>query len=127
MFPILEEMREILLEANELMDEWQRTDFPKTQKWAERWLLLNDSWAESRSSIFKAVLQSTFAVLEDVKCVRCMTENAIVKCHECSPAKHFFHECDNHIHGNSMIGMHLSMGIMCLYQRPQHKAPKENG
>ena len=93
-------LREILLEANELMDKWQRTDFPKKQKWAERQLLLNESWAESRSSIFKAVLQSTFAVLEEVKCMRCMTENAIVKCHEYSPPKHLCHECDNHIQEN---------------------------
>ena len=65
-------MKEILLEARELMDNWQKNDVPKKQKWAERQSSLNESWAESRSNVFEGILQCTFAVPEDGKCQSCM-------------------------------------------------------
>ena len=47
------EMKEILLDAQELMTRWQQADPPKKQTWADRQTLLNESWAQSHAEIFK--------------------------------------------------------------------------
>ena len=65
------EMREILVDAKEVLVEWQKYPPPKKQKWAERQTALAESWSESRAIICKAILQSTFAIPEDNMCCRC--------------------------------------------------------
>lgn len=47
------EMKEILLDAQELVARWQQADPPKKQTWADRQTLLNESWAQSHAEIFK--------------------------------------------------------------------------
>ena len=92
-------MKEILLDAQELVARWQQAYPPKKQMWAGRQTLPNESWAQSRAEIFKFFLQSDFAVPDDAVCERCLNEVAVVKCHECSASQHFCHGCDNVIHG----------------------------
>ena len=94
------EMKEILLDAQELVARWQQADPPKKQMWADRQTLLNESWAQSRAESLKFFLQSAFAVPEDAMCERCLNEVAVVKCHECSASQHFCCGCDNIIHGS---------------------------
>lgn len=92
------ELKDILLEAQELMVRWQGADPPRKQKWSERQMLLNESWIESRSKIFKFLLQANFAVQEGGICQRCLEEVAMIKCNECSAIKYLCHGCDNSIH-----------------------------
>ena len=49
-------MKEILLDAQELVARWQQAYPPKKQMWAGRQTLLNESWAQSRAEIFKFFL-----------------------------------------------------------------------
>ena len=72
-------MREILLDAQELVARWQQADPTKKQTWADRQTLLNESWAQSHTEIFNFFLQSTFAVPDDAMCERCFNEVAVVK------------------------------------------------
>jgi len=65
-------MKDILLESQELLARLQESDPPRRQKWSERQAALNERWEEHRSYLFKALLQSTFVVPEDVLCNRCM-------------------------------------------------------
>ena len=80
------------------MVRWQGADPPRKQKWSERQMLLNESWIESRSKIFKLLLQANFAVQEGGICQRCLEEVAMIKCNECSAIKYLCHGCDNSIH-----------------------------
>ena len=77
-------MKEILLDAQELLVKWEKANPLKKQNWSDRQSSLNDSWSECRPTIFKSLLQSSFAVLEDVICQKCMCEVAALRCQECS-------------------------------------------
>ena len=92
-------MREILLDAQELVARWQQADPTKKQTWADRQTLLNESWAQSHTEIFNFFLQSTFAVPDDAMCERCLMRLLWLKCHGCSASQHFCNGCDNIIHG----------------------------
>jgi len=92
-------MKDILLELQELLARLQESDPPRRQKWSERQAALNESWEEHRSYLFKALLQSTFAVPEDVLCNRCMVKAAVVKCDMCSSARHLCQGCNKTVHG----------------------------
>ena len=92
------EMRRILLDAQDLMIRLQGSaSTPKKQKWADRQSSLNDSWAGYRSTIFKVVLETTFAVPEDLTCQKC-NKFADVKCNECLSSKYLCQECDHSTH-----------------------------
>ena len=93
------EMKEILLDAQELLVKWEKANPLKKQNWSDRQSSLNDSWSECRPTIFKSLLQSSFAVLEDVICQKCMCEVAVLRCQECSTTKHLCHSCDTSVHG----------------------------
>ena len=45
-------MREILLDAQELVARWQQADPTKKKTRADRQTLLNESWAQSHAEIF---------------------------------------------------------------------------
>ncbi len=92
------QMKDILLEAQELLVRWEKGEPPRKQKWAERQASLNESWEEHRPRIFKALLQATFAVPKDVICQSCMHKAAVVRCNMCSSSRHLCHECDQSIH-----------------------------
>ena len=92
-------MREILLDAQELVARWQQADPTKKKTRADRQTLLNESWAQSHTEIFNFFLQSTFAVPDDAMCERCLMRLLWLKCHGCSASQHFCNGCDNIIHG----------------------------
>ena len=48
------------------------------------------------SNYFKSLLQTTFAVLEDVMCQTCMVPVAVLRCQDCG--KNLCHGCDSSIH-----------------------------
>ena len=50
------EVKEISMDAQELVARWQQADPPKKQTWADRQTLLNESWAQSHAEIFKFFL-----------------------------------------------------------------------
>ena len=60
--------------------------------------MLAESWVESRAIICKAMLLSTFAIPEDNMCSRCSQSVAVVRCHQCSSAKHLCSDCDQILH-----------------------------
>lgn len=92
------EMKEILLEAQELLQRLQESNPPKRQNWAERQTLLTESWEEQRSTIFKELLEATYAVPENIMCSRCLDKAAVVRCDMCSTMRHLCSECDQQVH-----------------------------
>ena len=91
-------MKDLLLDAQELMLKWQAGASPRKQKWVDRQTLLNESWAESRRTLCETVLKSHFAVPEDSTCCRCVEKVAVVRCHECPSARYLCSDCDQIVH-----------------------------
>ena len=89
------EIKEILLDAQELMAKWQAANPPRKQTWSDWQSSLHDSWSEFRPTIFKSLLQTTFAFLEDVMCQKCMVHVAVLRCQDCG--KHLYHGCDSSV------------------------------
>ena len=73
-------MKEFLLETQELLQRLQESNPPKRQNWAERQTLLTESWEEQWSTIFKELLEATYAVPENIMCGRCLDKAAVVRC-----------------------------------------------
>ena len=91
-------MKEFLLETQELLQRLQESNPPKRQNWAERQTLLTESWEEQRSTIFKELLEATYAVPENIMCSRCLDKAAVVRCDMCSTIRHLCPECDQQVH-----------------------------
>lgn len=92
------EMKEFLLETQELLQRLQESNPPKRQNWAERQTLLTESWEEQRSTIFEELLEATYAVPENIMCSRCLDKAAVVRCDMCSTIRHLCPECDQQVH-----------------------------
>ena len=92
------EMKDLLVDAQELMLKWQSGAPPKKQKWVNRQNLLNESWAESRRTLCETVLKAHFAIPEDSTCCRCVEKFAVVRCHQCPSNKHLCSDCDEMVH-----------------------------
>ena len=69
----------------------------RTQNWAERANILNESWAESRAGLYKTMLK-TFAVKVGMACMQCLKEPAVIRCNECFTVTYLCGSCDQHLH-----------------------------
>ena len=120
-------LREILLDAQELVARWQQADPTKKQTWADRQTLLNESWAQSHTEIFNFFLQSTFAVPDDAMCERCFNEVAVVKMPWMLSLTTFLQCIISFMNIYLfMIEMQSWVGTMCLSQQQHHPTAKGN-
>ena len=71
----------------------------KSQRWEERIAISNESWVDSPSALCETVLKTRFAVRNEAKCMKCLKETAVQRCHECSSTKYLCGSCDQNLHG----------------------------
>ena len=98
-FSFSDEMRDILLEAKDLLSSQEDSLVKKSQRWEERIAISNESWADSRSALCETLLKTSFAVRDAAKCMKCLKETAVLRCHECSSTKYLCGSCDQNLHG----------------------------
>ena len=91
-------MKTILLESKELIEKRQEENLPTKRNWDARQTSLNESWKESRSTIFKTLLMSAIAVPDNVKCQNCLEKASEVRCKECVTQEYLCHICDCKVH-----------------------------
>ena len=87
-----------MMKATDLLSSEKDTVSKKTQRWEERTAMLNESWAESRASLYETLLKVNLAVKEETKCMKCLEEPAVLRCNECSGTKYLCGSCDQNLH-----------------------------
>jgi hypothetical protein len=77
-------------------------DTVKKSSWEKRILNNEANWEHCREELFSAVLASLVVPNDNVVCMVCQKECALIKCGECK-LEYLCHECDDAVHTDNPL------------------------
>ena len=97
------------MDCENLCNDLSTDDTVKKSLWEKRLSKNETNWENCREELFSAVLVSLIVPDEEVICMLCQKEPALIRCRECK-LQYLCHECDDEVHTDTTHCMTENIG-----------------
>jgi hypothetical protein len=98
----IDELTSVLVDCENLCNDLSTDDTVKKSQWEKRSLNNEANWENCREELFSAVLGSLVVPDDEVVCMLCQKECAVIKCSECK-LQYLCPGCDDVVHTDNPL------------------------